>query len=43
MKALGKVGDSVTFFDTSTMKGNCLLSYSKKIKLFNKFNKLNSI
>ena len=30
MKALGKIGDSVTFLDTSTMKGNCFLSYSKK-------------
>lgn len=29
MKTIGKVGDQSTFLDTSAMRGNCLLTYSK--------------
>jgi hypothetical protein len=28
MKLIGKVGDQVTYLDSSSMKGNCLLTYS---------------
>lgn len=34
MKVIGKVGDQTTYLDTSSMKGNCLLAYSKIINIF---------